>query len=152
VVPGAYGFPVDRAHVPIDDQVDALLDTMGLLKGKLLMLDYEPYGLRPAATITPNGLKSYIRTLRERIGDHPVIVYSGKNFWEEPDSGLLDDYGKNLHLWGAWYWSMDAVPNPRSSTARASSGRTRATGPASVAAVRCSASSASAWPAARPWT
>jgi hypothetical protein len=114
VVEGAYGFPVDASFVSIEDQVDAFVDAVGDPNGKLIAaVDYELYGPRPGATPTPTHLGQYIHALREIIGNHPILLYAGRNFWNEPPhSGLVKEYGDNVFLWAPWYYSMDPVERP----------------------------------------
>lgn len=113
VIKGLYAFPVRASFVPLDVQVDTFIKMAGgphEFVGKFVMLDYEEYAPNPAATIPPQGLQLYIKLLRDRLGPIPIIIYSGKTFWESPPhSGLLSHYGENVHLWNAWWWNSGFV-------------------------------------------
>jgi GH25 family lysozyme M1 (1,4-beta-N-acetylmuramidase) len=96
---GAYHFIVEA---PAGPQVDLFLNTVGDVSGKLIMVDYESYpnihSLDPSMTT----LTDFVNELSARIDDHPILVYSGKGYWESPPpNGSIQP----LHVttWDAYY-------------------------------------------------
>lgn len=102
MVVGAYHFLLEG---PAKPQADLFLKTVGDPAGKLLMVDFEEYASWPSYTPTNGTLKAFVAELRRRVGpDHPILVYSGRGFWEGgAPSGPLSAYGKNLVAWDAYY-------------------------------------------------
>jgi hypothetical protein len=115
VIPGDYGFPIHLDYLDLDVQIDRFLHSgPDDFSGRLVAVDYEKYEPRPDATPTPAHVKAYIAALRKHIGNHPILLYAGKSFWESPpSSGQLSDYGPNVHLWAPWYWRMSTQEQPR---------------------------------------
>ena len=97
---GAYHFLVET---PAEAQVDLFLDTVGDMSGKLVMVDYEAYP-NPFQFLSPTmaTLEAFVTELRNRIGDHPILVYAGQGYWESPPPN-----GSIQHLdvttWDAFY-------------------------------------------------
>jgi hypothetical protein len=117
-VPGVYGFPLgNTAWMPWSarEQAEAFLDLAGETEGKLIAVDYETYGPDPALTASPQMIKDYIREIRRHVGPtHPIIIYAGKSFWEEPPhSGQVVDYGPHLVTWAPFYWTMEDMWTPQ---------------------------------------
>jgi lysozyme len=102
ILQGAYHFLIEK---PAAQQVGAFLAVAGDLKDKMVMLDFELYG--PAKAYSPSNktLRDVIAELRRRGVSKPIIVYSGKSYWEDygEPSGKLSDYGDDLIAWDALY-------------------------------------------------
>ncbi len=102
MVVGAYHFLLEG---PAEPQVDLFLQTVGDVRGKILMVDFEDYPSWPSYTPSNAALKNFIAELRRRIGpDHAILLYSGQGFWEggEP-SGPVSAYGDGVVSWDAYY-------------------------------------------------
>jgi GH25 family lysozyme M1 (1,4-beta-N-acetylmuramidase) len=96
---GAYHFLVES---PAKAQVDLFLDTVGDVSGKLVMVDYEAYPNFPELDPTMATLTAFVAELRERIGDHPILVYAGQGYWDSPPpNGPIRDLG--VTTWDAFY-------------------------------------------------
>src|SRR5215217_502351 len=106
---GAYHFLVETAA---EAQVDLFLNTVAEVSGKpvgdvsglLVMVDYEAYP-EPFQFLSPTmaTLEAFVTELRNRIiGDHPILVYAGQGYWNEPPPN-----GSIQHLdvttWDAFY-------------------------------------------------
>jgi hypothetical protein len=94
--------------------VDHFLDVVGDVNGKIVMVDFEEYP-PPHRYLTPYNatLKGFVAELRRRIGDHPIVVYSGRGFWNggEP-TGPASQFG-DVTTWYAYYLTMSPVdPKP----------------------------------------
>ncbi len=97
---GAYHFLVEA---PAEAQVDLFLNTVGDVSGKLIMVDYEAYP-QPFQSLSPTmaTLEAFVTELRNRIGDHPILVYAGQGYWEEPPpNGPITQL--NVTTWDAFY-------------------------------------------------
>ena len=83
------------------------INSVGGTNGKLICVDFEHYSDKyPWLTPGNATLKSFISSLRLRIGKHPIILYSGRGFWNGGDtSGPFDQYGANV-AWDAMYLEM----------------------------------------------
>jgi hypothetical protein len=90
-------------------QADHFLRTIegrGGIDDRLLCADFEAYN-PPRAYLTPSNatLESFIASLRERVGEHPIVLYSGRGFWNGgTPSGAFAQYGADV----AW----DAMTHP----------------------------------------
>jgi len=98
-------------------QVDHFLrrvSNAGGIDGRLLMVDFEPYN-EPFSYLTPTNavLEAFIESLRKRVGEHPIVLYSGPGFWNggEP-SGSFSRYGADV-AWTAQYLDMDIHTDPQ---------------------------------------
>lgn len=97
---GAYHFLV--ATNP-ERQAIHFLKTVGRVKNKLLMVDFEAYNSFPSLTPGNWHLKAFIREVKKRTSGHKVLLYSGQGFWTGGDSsGDFDQYGADL-CWDAYY-------------------------------------------------
>jgi hypothetical protein len=66
-------------------------------------VDFEAYG-----TLSPSNaiLDDFVARLRKEVGNHPIILYSGRGFWTGGDSsGKANHYGVDL-TWDAYYLDM----------------------------------------------
>lgn len=98
---GAYHFLL---RGPAKPQVDLFLKTIGDPKGKILMVDFEDYPSWSSYKPNNDDLKNFIAELKRRVGDRPILVYSGAGWWNGGDSsGPLSNYGSNLVAWDAYY-------------------------------------------------
>jgi GH25 family lysozyme M1 (1,4-beta-N-acetylmuramidase) len=108
-VMGVYAFLLST---PAKEQADHFLRTIEAVGGpedKILMVDFEAYGSYPALTPGNDQLKNYIAEVKRRVGDHPIVVYSGRNFWNGGDpSGRFAQYGADV-AWDAYYLNMDPI-------------------------------------------
>jgi GH25 family lysozyme M1 (1,4-beta-N-acetylmuramidase) len=90
------------------------INSVGGTNGKLLSVDFEHYSdkypwLRPSNAT----LKSFISSLRLRIGKHPIILYSSRGFGNGGDpSGNFARYGADV-AWDAMYLNMQPHDRPR---------------------------------------
>lgn len=101
LIPGSYHFLLEG---PAKPQVDHFLKAAGDLSGQLIMVDFEDYPTYPSYTPTNRALREFAKELKARIGDRPLLVYSGQGFWNSGDpSGPLAQYGSNLVAWDAYY-------------------------------------------------
>lgn len=107
-VMGAYHFLVST---PAKAQADHFLRTIEAVGGpedKILMVDFEHHP-NPALTPGNDQLDGFISEVKRRIGDHPLVVYSARGFWNGGDSsGDFDRYGADV-AWDAYYLHMDPV-------------------------------------------
>lgn len=115
VIPGDYGYPIHLDYLDLDVQIDRFLHSgPDDFEGRLVAVDYERYSPRPVATPTPAHVRAYCAELRKHIGSHPILLYAGKSFWEEPPtSGLAASYGPNVYLWAPWYFINGTQETPR---------------------------------------
>ena len=84
MVTGAYHFLVET---PPKAQADHFLSTIGDdIDGLMLAVDFEAYNY-PYGYLTPGNatLEGFIDSLRARIGEHPIMIYSGRGFWNGCD-------------------------------------------------------------------
>ncbi len=96
---------------PVDKQVENFLRVAGKdLDGKLVMVDVEDLSY-DGADYAPQArhVQGFIRELRRRIGDHPILIYSADWFWK-PRIGrsikaLFPDLvaGEDIVTWDAEY-------------------------------------------------
>jgi GH25 family lysozyme M1 (1,4-beta-N-acetylmuramidase) len=98
-------------------QADLFLRTIedvGGIDDRLLCVDFEAYN-PPHAYLTPSNatLESFIESLRKRVGDHPIVLYAGRGFWNGgTPSGAFDQYGADV-AWDAMYRDMDLHVDPK---------------------------------------
>lgn len=100
MVVGSYHFLVET---PVKAQVDHFLRTIGDPAGQLIMVDYEAYAA-PYAYLSPteDTLRKFVQEIQARIGNHPILLYSGQGYWEEhPANGPVTDMG--VVTWDASY-------------------------------------------------
>ncbi|MGH3148790.1 MAG: glycoside hydrolase family 25 protein [Rubrobacter sp.] len=96
---GAYHFLVET---PARAQVDLFLDAAGDVSDKLVMVDYESYPNFPSLNPSMETLRAFVTELRERIGDHPILVYAGQGYWNSPPpNGSIRDL--RVTTWDAYY-------------------------------------------------
>jgi GH25 family lysozyme M1 (1,4-beta-N-acetylmuramidase) len=113
-VMGVYAFLLST---PAEAQADHFLRTIESVGGpedKILMVDFEQYN-PPHAYLTPGNdtLNKFISALKRRVGDHPIVLYSGRGFWNGGDSsGDFAQYGANV-AWDAMYLDMTPHARPR---------------------------------------
>ena len=107
-VMGAYHFLLST---PAKAQADHFLRTIEAVGGpedKILMVDFEHHP-NPALTPGNEQLEGFIAEVKRRVGDHPLVVYSARSFWNGGDSsGDFDQYGADV-AWDAYYLHMDPV-------------------------------------------
>jgi GH25 family lysozyme M1 (1,4-beta-N-acetylmuramidase) len=107
-VMGVYDFLLST---PAKAQADHFLRTIEAVGGpedKVLMVDFEAHP-NPALTPGNDQLKTFISEVKRRVGDHPIVVYSGRGFWNGGDpSGDFAQYGADV-AWDAYYLHMDPV-------------------------------------------
>src|SRR5215211_4956944 len=108
-VMGVYDFLLST---PAEAQADHFLRTIEAVGGpedKILMVDFEDYANYPALTPGNDQLKNFIAEVKRRVGDHAIVVYSGRGFWNGGDSsGGFAQYGADV-AWDAYYLHMDPV-------------------------------------------
>lgn len=96
---GAYHYIIET---PVEPQVDLFLDTVGDVANKLIMVDYEAYPNFPELDPTMATLTEFVTELRNRIDDHPILVYAGQGYWNSPPpNGSIQNL--NVTTWGAFY-------------------------------------------------
>jgi GH25 family lysozyme M1 (1,4-beta-N-acetylmuramidase) len=82
-------------------QADLFLRTiedLGGIDDRLLCVDFEAYN-PPHAYLTPSNatLDSFIESLRKRVGEHPIVLYAGRGFWNGgTPSGAFSQYGADV--------------------------------------------------------
>jgi hypothetical protein len=82
--------------------VDLFLEAVGDVSGKLVMVDYESYSNFPSLVPSMATLRAFVTELKERIGDHPILVYAGQGYWNSPPAnGSIQDLG--VTTWDAFY-------------------------------------------------
>ena len=115
-VMGVYAFLV---NTPAEAQADHFLRTIEAVGGpedKILIVDFEAYQ-NPALTPGNKQLMKFVSEVSRRVGRHPIVVYSGRDFWNGGDSsGKFSQYGADA-AWDAYYLHMDPV-KPRQFYAR----------------------------------
>jgi GH25 family lysozyme M1 (1,4-beta-N-acetylmuramidase) len=90
------------------------IEDIGGIDDRLLCADFEAYN-PPHAYLTPSNatLESFIESLRERVGGHPIVLYSGRGFWNGgTPSGAFAQYGADV-AWDAMYRDMDLHVDPK---------------------------------------
>jgi GH25 family lysozyme M1 (1,4-beta-N-acetylmuramidase) len=101
---GSYVFLVETK---VEPQLDLFMRTIGgveAVEGQMIAIDFEAYPGYPYLTPTNATLKAFVKGLRKRIGNHPIILYSGKGFWNGGDpSGPVTAYDPDLVTWDANY-------------------------------------------------
>jgi GH25 family lysozyme M1 (1,4-beta-N-acetylmuramidase) len=113
-VMGAYHFLLST---PARAQADHFLRTIEAVGGpedKILMVDFEEYPA-PHGYLTPGNdqLEAFVAEVKRRVGDHPVVLYSGRGFWNGGDaSGDFGQYGADA-AWDAMYLDMNPRDRPR---------------------------------------
>ena len=90
------------------------IETVGGTQGKLIAVDFESYSDKfPWLWPTNATLKAFISALKTRIGNHPIILYSGRSYWNEgTPSGDFDQYGAAV-AWDARYADMKPHDGPK---------------------------------------
>jgi GH25 family lysozyme M1 (1,4-beta-N-acetylmuramidase) len=93
-VMGVYAFLLST---PARAQAEHFLRTIEAVGGpedKILMVDFEA-NASPALSPGNDQLKDFIAEVKRRVGNHPIIVYSGRGFWNGGDpSGSFAQYGQ----------------------------------------------------------
>ena len=108
-VMGVYDFLLSTPGKPQADHFLRTIEAVGGPEDKILMVDFEAYGSSPALTPGNDQLKGFIAEVKRRVGDHPIVVYSGRGFWNGGDaSGNFAQYGADV-AWDAYYLHMDPV-------------------------------------------
>jgi GH25 family lysozyme M1 (1,4-beta-N-acetylmuramidase) len=113
-VMGVYAFLLST---PARVQADHFLRTIEAVGGpedKILMVDFEEYQA-PHGYLTPGNdqLMTFIAEVKRRVGDHPVVLYSGRGFWNGGEaSGDFEQYGADA-AWDAMYLDMNPHSRPR---------------------------------------
>jgi GH25 family lysozyme M1 (1,4-beta-N-acetylmuramidase) len=113
-VMGVYAFLLST---PARAQADHFLSTIEAVGGpedKILMVDFEEYPA-PYGYLTPGNdqLMAFVAEVKRRVGDHPVVLYSGRGFWNGGDSsGDFGQYGADA-AWDAMYLDMSPHSRPR---------------------------------------
>src|SRR5215207_9997405 len=113
-VMGVYAFLLST---PAKAQADHFLRTIEAVGGpedKILMVDFEEYQA-PHGYLTAGNdqLMTFITEVKRRVGDHPIVLYSGRGFWNGGDSsGDLEQYGADV-AWDAMYLDMNPHDRPR---------------------------------------
>ncbi|MBA2713425.1 MAG: hypothetical protein H0U55_07730 [Rubrobacteraceae bacterium] len=107
LIVGAYHFLVET---PAKPQVEHFLSTVGDVRGKIIMIDFEEYPApHDALTPTNNTLKDFVHELRSRIGKHPILIYASRGFWNSgKPTGDAGQFG-DVTTWDAYYLTMDRV-------------------------------------------
>lgn len=77
LIVGAYYFLVETLA---KRQVDHFLSTVGDVRGKIIIVNFEPYNPHEELTPSNNTLKEFVQELRHRIGDHPIMIYASRGF------------------------------------------------------------------------
>jgi GH25 family lysozyme M1 (1,4-beta-N-acetylmuramidase) len=96
---GAYHFLVET---PARAQVDLFPKAVGDLLGKLVRVNYESCPNIRSLDPSMVTLRAFFTELRERIGDHPILVYAGQGAWNSPPAnGSIRDLG--VTTWDAFY-------------------------------------------------
>ena len=108
-VMGVYHFLVSTPGKAQADHFLRTIEDVGGPEDKILMVDFEEYGSHPALTPGNDELGDFIAEVRRRVGNHPIVVYSGRGFWNGGDSsGDFSQYGADV-AWDAYYLHMDPV-------------------------------------------
>lgn len=112
LVPGLYHFL--EAGTSAKVQAAHFLRHIGNPEGKLIAVDFERYAgdgwdLSPGNAL----LRAFIWHLRDELGSHPIILYSGQGFWNGGDaSGSFAQYGADV-AWDAYYpWDGPGIKHP----------------------------------------
>jgi len=107
-VMGVYHFLLSTPGKAQADHFLRTIEAVGGPEDKILMVDFEAYA-NPALSPGNDQLRDFIADVQRRVGDHPIVVYSGRGFWNGGDSsGDFDKYGADL-AWDAYYLHMDPV-------------------------------------------
>jgi GH25 family lysozyme M1 (1,4-beta-N-acetylmuramidase) len=91
------------------------IQSVGGTQGKLIAVDFEAYYDKyPWLWPTNETLKAFVSSLRTRIGNHPIVLYSVRSYWNETGtpSGDFDQYGADV-AWDARYADMQPHNRPR---------------------------------------
>ena len=90
------------------------INSVGGTNGKLLCVDFEHYSDKyPWLTPGNATLKAFVSSLRLRVGKHPIVLYSGRGFWNGGESsGDFDQYGADV-AWDAYYYHMKPIDDPK---------------------------------------
>lgn len=101
LVYGGYHF-MEHGNIPA--QVDLFLSLLGDPEGKLVAVDVESGGYYGDPNV--HDVWNFIHLLHDRIGDHPILLYSGNWYWAghlgNPDlTSLVKDAG--VYLWDSHY-------------------------------------------------
>ena len=108
-VMGVYHFLVSTPGKAQANHFLKTIEAVGGPEDKILMVDFEAYGSYPALTPGNDQLMDFIAEVKRRVGDHPIVVYSGRGFWNGGDSsGDFAQYGADV-AWDAYYLHMDPV-------------------------------------------
>lgn len=107
-VMGAYHFLVSTPAKAQADHFLRTIDAVGGPEDKILMADFEHHP-NPALTPGNDQLEGFVAEVKRRVGDHPLVVYSARGFWNGGDaSGDFGRYGADV-AWDAYYLHMDPV-------------------------------------------
>ena len=107
-VMGAYHFLVSTPPKAQADHFLRAIEAVGGPEDKILMVDFEHH---PNPALTPGNaqLEGFVSEVKRRLGDHPLVVYSARGFWNGGDpSGDFERYGADV-AWDAYYLHMDPV-------------------------------------------
>jgi GH25 family lysozyme M1 (1,4-beta-N-acetylmuramidase) len=108
-VMGAYHFLVATNPKAQAEHFLRTIEAVGGPEDKILMVDFEDYLNHPSLTPGNEHLEGFVSELRRRVGDHPIVIYSGKGFWTGGHpSGDFDRYGADV-AWDAYYLHMNPV-------------------------------------------
>lgn len=111
-VMGAYHFLLSTPAKAQADHFLRTIETVGGPEDKILMVDFEHHP-NPALTPGNEQLEGFIAEVKREIGDHPLVVYSARGFWNGGDSsGNFARYGADV-AWDAYYLHMDPVKPKR---------------------------------------
>jgi GH25 family lysozyme M1 (1,4-beta-N-acetylmuramidase) len=91
------------------------IQSVGGTQAKLIAADFEAYSDKyPWIWPTNETLKAFVSSLRTRIGNHPIVLYSVRSYWNETGtpSGNIDQYGADV-AWDARYADMQPHNRPR---------------------------------------
>jgi GH25 family lysozyme M1 (1,4-beta-N-acetylmuramidase) len=113
-VMGVYAFLLSTPAKAQADHFLRAIEAVGGPEDKILMVDFEEYQA-PHGYLTPGNdqLMTFIAEVKRRVGDHPVVLYSGRGFWNGGDSsGDFEQYGADV-AWDAMYLDMTPHDRPR---------------------------------------
>jgi lysozyme len=113
-VMGVYAFLLSTPAKAQADHFLRTIETVGGPEDKILMVDFEEYQA-PYGYLTPGNeqLETFIDEVKRGVGNHPIVIYSGRGFWNGGDSsGNFERYGADA-AWDAMYLDMKPHNRPR---------------------------------------